>query len=249
MNSAENKIFLKFIERQLDKKYEIYSDEKGLYFWGEESHKITLTSHSNYVNFIIHNSNNINNSNIKLAEVSISFDECKPLLDYMYGAYLKTQQNSTYYTDNKDFIQSSLKEVKNYLKTCEINENDDLSINTIIEIPNTYPDHILRVGHMFYANNKKPNMLTLGFTNIPLTLYQDNEHHYVQINLIIPYWEINQYPCLKALINVPERLNTLSELLENLKKNKSSLSNSLFYDMMDSKVENKNIEIISKKKI
>ena len=246
MNTEENKIFLKFIEQQLDKKYELYSNENGFYFWGEDSHKITLTSNGNYVNFTINNPNKPNN---RLTEVSIIFEECKSLLDYMYGAYLKTEQNLSNYTQNKDFIQSALKQVKDYLKTYEVNDSDNLSFNTVINIPNEYKDHILRVGRMFFGNDKKSQVSMLGFTNIPLTLYKDAQDNYEQIKLILPYWEIEQYPCLKHFISVPEKTQTLNELLENFKMNESSLANKLFYHILDSKVEEKKTDITAKKKI
>lgn len=246
MNTQDNQIFLKFIERQLDKKYELYSDETGFYFWGEESHKIIITSNGNYINFIIENPNKPNN---RLPEVSIPVDECKSLLDYMYGAYLKTEQNLSNYRDNKDFIQSALKEVKDYLKSYEVNESEELSFNTVLYIPNRFQDHILRVGRMFSGQNKKSKVSMLGFTNIPLTLYKDAEHNYEQIKLIIPYWEIEQYPCLKHFISVPEKINSLNEVLASFKENESSLYSIFFHHIVDHKVENKKTEVTNKNKL
>lgn len=245
MNKEDNKIFLHFIEQQFKKNNEIYYEDNGLNFWGENSHQIFLTSNGNHVNFVIENHNNTTNTNPnappnRLAEISIEFEECIPLLNSMYKAYLKTNQNNINYKDNKECIQNALKEVKNYLKEYSFSANESFSFGTTINIPNTFEDHILRVGRMLNGADKKSQVGMLGFTNIPLTLYKDHDKNYDQINLIIPYWEIHQYPCLQKFISVPEPAHTLHELLNSFKKNESSLHSHFFHHIIDNKVENKN---------
>lgn len=245
--------FLSFIKEQSEKYNCIYLDEdhkhiKGFWFYGNAGILIQIHSINNEVNFVFKKQDNNNSDFITIGSFSVPFADCENLLMTFFQQYNKEHNCYLDFVNiqDTDFITSNIEQIKNYLKTATIDQPlklvDYEKFN--INIPIDDNIHTLKIGKLAPFGNKTKTDL-IGAVLIPTLLnHSDNKHNYV--NLIIPSWELKNYPCLAPFIESTVTTNNLNDLIAELKSKDLAFGTMLHYHVLDKELSQKNSQDLRK---
>lgn len=254
MDKQEQQSFFYFLIEQFNKSNQLYiEDNSSFYFWGYDNLKIAIHTTGNMINYSF-SSEDSNHKSHSCGNVEISFKNSEPFLDYIYSLYLQQYKKDmgTYYTDNAEFIEKTLKYISEYMQNItflhEVDENSILFIPNEDKSPSS-KQHMLRLGRLLSWGAEKQTYLT-GIIKVPLTLYKPDSSDFVQLDFLCPNWKIKEYSCLDKFVHINSSVQNLEELIIKFKEQSLSLGSMLQYHILDNLLPQKYTNpTINKKKI
>ena len=258
MNHLEQAAFLDFITEQFSKSNFLYMNKQnnqinGFWFYCTDGIKIEICSLGQYVDFKF-SKELINSSHRELIKslgnVSLPFNACQKLLDVMFETYTCFDRNIQNQVSKEEmsYIKEKMTLIKKFLKKAIIptpNSGDDY-IKCFLTIEDNHVEHILHIGSIAqYGNITTTSMI--GVIEIPVTIMKQNKGSFY-LNLMIPTWDILQYPSLKSFFNHQYTSDSLVNLISQIQETSYDLGNILHFHLLNhSIVDEKQKKTLNKK--
>jgi hypothetical protein len=249
MNTTEQNQFFAFLEEQLSKYNDVYPVtenyiNKGLYFYAYANTQVHITSTGSNINFSFQEEISNTKNNTILSSVDISFEDCQPFMERLFKVYYD-KHIAEWLRPTQPHYEWAITELDNiheYLKKAPIQKMvDDKSI---IEIPHKNKNHqilagqVLKYGDPYLAKECGfAGMTVLKFVLFP------NEKEHVYLELPVPGWKVQDYPCLAPFIKVDKASLNLDQLLTTLKEKNPELGGMLHYNILNNLLPDDNVQI------
>lgn len=249
MNHLEHTAFLDFIKEQFLKSNFLYINKQnnqinGFWFYGTDGIKIEICSLGQYVDFKF-TKELINSSNRELSKsvgnVSLPFNACQKLLDLMFESYVFSDRNIQNQVSEEEmsYVKDKMILIKNFLKTATISlpNNCDDYIKCSLTIQDNHLEHILHIGSIV-GYGKIITTSMIGVIEIPVTIMKQNKNSFY-IKLMIPTWDIVQYPSLKSFMNHQYTSDSLDNLISQIQETSYEFGNLLHFHLLNHSIVDK----------